>query len=97
MASSESKNEMLVTVLIDLAAICKKLVENPAVPETLRVQANEFVVEFNTLSQFRGKGTPTQHFQGEQLLVRIARFLPRVCEIQAEPATVPLEYNANKE
>jgi len=33
MTSLESKNEMLVMVLTDLAAVCKKLGENSAVPE----------------------------------------------------------------
>ena len=39
MNSNEAKNEMLVGVLIDLAAICQKLAENSAVPEELRVKA----------------------------------------------------------
>ena len=71
-------------VLSDLSAICEKLSENSAVPEHLRVRAHEFVVEFNTLLQARGKGTAAQHFQGEGLLIKIARFLPRVLEVQAE-------------
>lgn len=74
------KNEIEVMVLTDLAAICKKLGENAAVPEELRVQARRLVEEFNSLLPYRGKGTAPQHFQGEQLLVRIARFLPRVVE-----------------
>ena len=74
------KNEMEVMVLTDLAAICKKLGGNSAVPEELRVQARRLVEEFNSLLPDRGKGTAPQHFQGEQLLVRIARFLPRVLE-----------------
>jgi hypothetical protein len=91
MASSESKNEMLVMVLADLVTICKKLSENSAAPESLRVKASEFVAEFDELLPTRGKGTAAQHFHGEQLLVKIARFLPRVCEVQAEPATAPKE------
>jgi len=91
MASSESKNEMLVMVLTDLSAICKKLTESSAVPEGLRVQARQFVKEFDSLVPFRGKGTAYQHFQGEDLLIRMARFLPRVLEVQAGPATVPKE------
>jgi hypothetical protein len=67
MASSESKNEMLVMVVIDLAAICKKLAEHSAVPEPLRNRAHEFVLEFNRLAEARGKGTAFQHFQGEDL------------------------------
>lgn len=81
MASSESKNEMLVMVLTDLSAICKKLAENSAVPEGLRVKAREFVAEFNSLLQYRGKGTAPQHAQCEELLIKIARFLPRVTEV----------------
>jgi len=86
MTSSQSKNEMLVMVLIDLAAICKKLNENAAVPEELRVKARQFGEEFDSLLPVRGQGTPTQHAQGEQLLIKIARFLPRLLEVQAEPA-----------
>jgi hypothetical protein len=90
MTSNESKNEMLVMVVTDLAAICQKLAENSAVPEDLRVQARRFGEEFNSLLPYRGKGDAAQHVQGEQLLVKIARFLPRVLEINAEPA-VPRE------
>ena len=91
MASPESKNEMLVMVLTDLSAICQKLTESAAVPEHLRVRAAEFVMEFNTLLPARERGTAAQHFQGEGLLTKIARFLPRVLEVQAEPATAPKE------
>ena len=77
---------MLVMVLIDLAAICKKLNENAAVPEELRVKARQFGEEFDSLLPVRGQGTLAQHAQGEQLLIKIARFLPRLLEVQAEPA-----------
>lgn len=85
MASMEEKNEMLVMVLTDLAEICKKLAENSAVPETLRVQARKYGDEFDSLSPYRGKGAAVQHFAGEALLTRMARFLPRVLEVQAQP------------
>jgi hypothetical protein len=86
MATPESKNEMLVMVLTDLAGICKKLAENSAVPETLRVQARKFGEEFDSLAPYRGKGTAHQHAEGEQLLTKIARFLPRIVEtVQAQP------------
>lgn len=85
MTSMESKNEMLVMVLTDLAAICKKLAENSAVPEELRVEARKFGEEFDSLLPHRGKGTAAQHAQGERLLAKIARFLPRVLEVQAQP------------
>lgn len=88
MTSMESKNEMLVMVLTDLAGICKKLAENPAVPEKLRAEARKFGEEFDSLSPYRGKGTAAQHAQGEQLLTKIARFLPRVLEVRAEPRSV---------
>jgi len=88
MASSESKNEMLVMVLTDLAEIYQKLVESPAVPEELRVKARQFREEFDSLLPYPGKGNAAQHSQGEQLLVKIARFLPRLLEVQAEPASV---------
>ena len=76
----ESKNEMLVMVLTDLAGTCKKLAENSAVPETLRAEARRFGEDFDSLLAHSGKGTPAQHAQGETLIVRIARFLPRVVE-----------------
>jgi hypothetical protein len=85
---SEEKNKMLVMVLIDLATICDKLIENPAVPEELRGRASEFVSEFNMLLPNKGQGTALEHFKGEALIVRIARFLPRLLEIQAAPASV---------
>jgi hypothetical protein len=47
MTSMESKNEMLVMVLIDLAEICRKLADNSAVPDTLRAEARKFGEEFD--------------------------------------------------
>jgi len=87
MATMESKNEMLVMVVTDLAAICKKLAEHPALPENLRRQAREFGEEFDSLLAYAGKGTATQHFQGEALLTRMARFLPGVLNVKAETTT----------
>jgi hypothetical protein len=85
MTSNAAKNEMLVMVLTDLAAICKKLAEDSAVPEKLRAQAREFGEEFDLLSPHRGEGTPAQHAEGELLLAKIARFLPRLLEVHAAP------------
>ena len=86
MTSVEPKNEMLVMVLIDLAEICKKLADNSAVPDTLRAEARKFREEFDSLLPDRGKGTPAQHAQAETLVIRIARFLPKVVEgVQAAP------------
>jgi hypothetical protein len=89
MPSNEAKNEMLVMVLADLSPICRKLAENSAVPEGLHVKAREFVTEFDSLLPVRGEGTAPQHAQAESLLIKIARFLPSVLEVDAAPATVP--------
>ena len=85
MSSNESKNEMLVMVLTDLAGICKKVAEHSAVPEQLRAEADKLQEEFNWLSEHRHEGTAFQHFDGERLLVKIARFIPRVLEVRANP------------
>jgi hypothetical protein len=86
MTSNDAKNDMLVEILTDLAGLCKKLAENSAVPETLRVEARKLGEEFDSLSPHRGKGTADQHAQGETLLIRIARFLPKIVEmVQAYP------------
>ena len=85
--ANDAKNEMLVMVLTDLAGICKKLAENSAVPDILRVEARNFGMEFDSLSPYRGKGTAAQHAQGEQLLVKIARYLPRLLDVQAQPGS----------
>jgi hypothetical protein len=83
----EWKNEMELAVLTDLAAICNKLATNSALPEYLRVQAREFVAQFDSLVPFLGgKDTAIEHVQGEELLTRMARFLPRVLEVEARPS-----------
>jgi hypothetical protein len=51
--SNESKNEMSVMVLTDLAATCQKLAENSAVPEELRVQARRFARSSTTVEPDR--------------------------------------------
>jgi hypothetical protein len=76
----EAKNEMEGMVLMDLAEICKKLAGHPTATEKLRGQARQLVDEFNVLLPFRGKGTTVQHFEGEHLLIRMARFLPSVLD-----------------
>jgi len=78
MTSMESKDEVFVMVLVDLAGICKKLADNSAVPDALRARARQFAQEFDTLLPDPGKGTPAQHAQGEELLCKITRFLPNV-------------------
>jgi hypothetical protein len=93
MTSNEARNELKVMVLSDLAAICKKVAANSAVPDELRADAREMVEEFNSLLPDSGKGNPSEHAQGEFLLARMARFLPRIIEIQslAEDDRGPLE------
>jgi hypothetical protein len=81
-----ARNEVKVSVVMDLAAICKKLADNSVVPDNLRGQARELVADFDSLLPARGKGTPSEHAEGEQLLVKMARFLTRVIEIQSWPA-----------
>ena len=85
MISMDDKNDMLVMVLEDLAGICGKLADHPGLPETLRAQSRKFVDEFDALLPVKGKGTAAQQAQGERLLAAIARFLPRVLEVQATP------------
>jgi len=85
MISTDSKNEMLVMVLTDLAGICRKVAEAPAVPEEMRAKARELVSKFNSLLQHRAEGTAAHHADGEQLLIQMARFLPRLVEVQAPP------------
>jgi hypothetical protein len=69
MTSNEARNELKVMVLSDLAAICKKVAENSAVPDDLRADAREMVEEFNSLLPVRGKGNPLEQAQGELLLM----------------------------
>ena len=81
-----ARNEIKVMVVMDLAAICKKLARNSIVPDNFRVEARELVEEFDALLPAHGKGTPAEHAQGEHLLVKMARFLARIIEIQSWPA-----------
>ena len=70
MTSNESKNEVLVRVLTDLAAICMKLAENSVVPEELRVKADQFLEQFDWLAPYRDKGTAAKHARCERLLCK---------------------------
>jgi len=81
-----AKNTVEVMVLSDLAAICMKLAENSAVPVRLREQAGELVQEFEWLVPNRDKSDAAMHTRGENLLVRMVRFLPRILEPQPWPA-----------
>jgi len=86
MSSNQAKNEVEVMVLSDLAAICKKIAENSTVPEKLREQASAFAREYDSLVPHRGKGNASVHYQAENLLIRMARFLPRILDLQPWPA-----------
>jgi hypothetical protein len=86
MTSNEARNKLKVMVLSDLAAICKKVAENSAVPDNLRADARGLVEEFNSLLPVRGKGNPLEHAQGEFLLIKMGRFFPRIAEIRSLPA-----------
>jgi hypothetical protein len=83
---NEARNAMKVGVLSDLSAICKKLANDPVVPDDLRERAREMVEEFNALAEVRGRGNATAHTLGETLLIKMARFLPSVVEIHTTPA-----------
>jgi hypothetical protein len=84
--SNEARNEMKVMIVCDLAAICDKVAENSAVPDDLRATARGLVMEFEALLPTRGRGNPAEHSAGEALLIRMARFLPRLIEVQSWPA-----------
>jgi hypothetical protein len=86
MDTNAAKNEVKVMVVIDLAAICKKLAASSVVPDNLRAEARDLVEEFDSLLPVRGKGNPSEHFQGEALLIKMARFLPKVNDIYSWPA-----------
>ena len=86
MTSNDAKNEMKVMVLSNLAEICRRLAENSDLPNDLRANACQFVEEFDSLLPARGKGTPAQHAEAETLLIKIARFLPRVVEVESWPS-----------
>jgi hypothetical protein len=86
MDSNAARNEMKVMVLIDLAAICRKLAESSAVPDDMRADAREMVGEFESLLPARGRGNPSEHFRGETLLFKMARFLEKIPEVESSPA-----------
>ena len=77
---AKKKNEMEVMVLTGLANICKKLADNPVLPDELRTQAREFREAYDSLVPHKGNGNLAEHLRGEELLTKIARFLPRVLE-----------------
>lgn len=89
MDTNTARNQVKVMVAIDLAAICWKLAENSTVPDNLRAEARELLEEFEELLPARGKGTQSEQSQGEFLLAKMARFLPRIIEVQSWPANSP--------
>jgi hypothetical protein len=83
-AEMGSRDDVKVMVLTDLATICRKLADDPAVLEDLRVRAAEFVSEYESFREYRGRSNNAQHQAGENLLVRIARFLPRIADMMPD-------------
>ena len=73
-----SRDDVELTILSDLAALCKKLAENPVVPKKVRAEALGFVKEYNSLLPYGGTGDRSLHFEAEQLLFRITGFLPNI-------------------
>ena len=88
MGTDELKNEMEGMVLSDLADLYRKLSSLSTLNEPIRMQAAEFVVEFESMVEFLGGRNTFQHFQREQLLLRMALFLPEILEVQVRP-TIP--------
>ena len=80
-----ARNAMKEMVLRDLNAICKKLADDPVVPDDLRARAREMVEEFNAVAEGLVRGNADQHFEGAALLATMARFLPRVLEVHSTP------------
>jgi len=86
MSENESKNDLKVMILVDLAEICRKVAGHPAAPEAMREQARSFVKQYEFLLPVRGKGNPDEHLWGETLFIQIARFLPQIIELYTYPA-----------
>jgi hypothetical protein len=91
MDENAARNEMKVMVVVDLAAICKELAENAVVPDDTRAQARELVGEFELLLPARGKGTTQEHFFGERLLFKMARFLEGIPNVPSLPDGIKIE------
>ena len=84
MGLNEARNAMQFRVLSELAAIWRKLADDPAAPKDLRAQAQEMVEEFDHVVELRDPDA-TEHFESEELLVRMARHLPMVAEVHTTP------------
>jgi hypothetical protein len=81
-----SRNEAKAMVLIDLAEICRKIADHPAIPDEMREQARNYVKQYEFLLHTRGKANSDEHYWGETLLVQITGFLPKILELQSWPA-----------
>ena len=87
MTSNVERIEIKAMVESDLAAICRKLADNSALPDELRATAREMVKEYEAYSATYGKENATEQFEGETLMIKMARFLPQLAEV----AVVALE------
>jgi hypothetical protein len=85
-ANHASRNELKAMVLADLAEICRKVADHPAVPEAMREQARNYLKQCEFLMPVRGQGNPDEHSWGETLLVQITAFLPKILELHSWPA-----------
>ena len=69
--------------LSDLAELCKKLAEEPALTKNLCLKAQEFARKYDSLPS-RGANTGAERYEEETLLIEIARFLPDVAQDEGE-------------
>ena len=76
MPSDESIMEMKAMIASDLAAICKKVAENSAVPNYLRAKSRTMV------QAFEARGISNPMLDGD-LLIKMALFLPQVADDQS--------------
>jgi hypothetical protein len=86
MDSNEAMDEFKIMVLSDLAEIYKKLSRKSDISEETRDQVDRFVAEFNSLVPYAHMGNASKHAQAEQLLSRMALFLPRIVGIESKAA-----------
>ena len=80
MPTAESKYEMKRMVLSELGGLCKKLSESSAITDEQRTRISQFVTEFDSLTPMIGKGITAARFEGQQLLLQIARYLPQLVD-----------------
>jgi hypothetical protein len=85
LAIHTSRNEAKAMVLVDLAEICRKIANHPAIPGELRDQAANYVKQYEFLLPTLGKSGADEHSWGETLLIQITGFLPKILELQSWP------------